>query len=216
MIAEALNIPKPVVVRILKRIWDRKLYARFVPHLLTPEQREGRDTSCQDIIAMADANFLTKLLRKMKPGVLPMTPKLSDRVLNGFVRHTLGRRNWRFHIGTMLIIFFDSQGVVHKEFVPKRKTVCAECSEGVMDRVLKRVQRVRPAAFCYRDCFLLRDNAPANQAASVGQFETPKNVTTLNHPPYSPDLSPPGYYILFPKLKMKLIGLHFAVVAEIQ
>jgi len=44
---------------------------------------------------------------------------------------------------------------------------------------------------------------------------TPKNVTTLYDPPYSPDLSPPDYF-LFSKLKMKLKGFHFAVVAEIQ
>jgi histone-lysine N-methyltransferase SETMAR len=44
---------------------------------------------------------------------------------------------------------------------------------------------------------------------------TQKNVTTLYYPPYSPDLSPPDYF-LFPKLKMTLIGLHFADVAEIQ
>jgi len=37
--------------------------------------------------------FLTKLLREMIPGVLPMTPKQSDRVLNGLVRHHLGQRN---------------------------------------------------------------------------------------------------------------------------
>jgi hypothetical protein len=33
--------------------------------------------------------------------------------------------------------------------------------------------------------------------------------------PHSPDLSPPDYF-LFPKFKMKLKGLHFADVAEIQ
>jgi hypothetical protein len=44
---------------------------------------------------------------------------------------------------------------------------------------------------------------------------TPKNVTTLYHIPYSPDLSPPEYF-LFPKLKIKLKGCHFADVAEIQ
>jgi len=42
-----------------------------------------------------------------------------------------------------------------------------------------------------------------------------KNVTTLYHPLYSPDLSPPDYF-LFTKLKMKLKRLHFADVAEIQ
>jgi histone-lysine N-methyltransferase SETMAR len=61
----------------------------------------------------------------------------------------------------------------------------------------------------------LHDNAPAHKAASVCQFLTRKNVTTLYHPPYSPDLSPPDYF-LFPKLKMKLKGLHFVDVAEIQ
>jgi histone-lysine N-methyltransferase SETMAR len=62
---------------------------------------------------------------------------------------------------------------------------------------------------------LLHDNAPAHQAASVRQFLIQKNVTTLYHPPYSPYLSPPDYF-LFPKLKMKLQGLQFADVAEIQ
>jgi hypothetical protein len=98
MIAESLNIPKTVVLRILKEdLGKRKLCASFVPHSLTPEQREDRVTSCQDIIAMADAErniFLTKLLREMRPAVLPMTPKQSDRVLNGLVRQPVGRRNW--------------------------------------------------------------------------------------------------------------------------
>jgi hypothetical protein len=31
----------------------------------------------------------------------------------------------RSHIKTMLIIFFDSQGIVHKEFLPEGKTVNA-------------------------------------------------------------------------------------------
>ena len=72
MIAEPSNIPKTVVLRIRKEdLGKRKLCVRFVPHSLTPEQREDRVTSCQDIIAMADPDkhFLTKLLREMRPGV---------------------------------------------------------------------------------------------------------------------------------------------------
>ena len=62
---------------------------------------------------------------------------------------------------------------------------------------------------------MLPDNATTHKAASFGQFLTPKNVTTLYHPLYSPDLSPTDYF-LFPNLKMKLKGLHFVDVAEIQ
>jgi len=55
MIAESLNIPKTVVLRFLKEdLGKRKLCARFIPHSLTPEQREYQVTSCQDIIAMVD------------------------------------------------------------------------------------------------------------------------------------------------------------------
>ena len=94
MIAESSNIPKTVVLWILKEdLGKRKMCARFVPHSLTPERREYQVTSCQDIIAMADADknfFFTKLLREMSPGVLPMTLKQSDRVLSGLVRHPLG------------------------------------------------------------------------------------------------------------------------------
>jgi hypothetical protein len=41
MIAESLNVPKAVVLRILKGdLGKRKLGARFVPHCLTPDQRK--------------------------------------------------------------------------------------------------------------------------------------------------------------------------------
>jgi hypothetical protein len=63
--------------------------------------------------------------------------------------------------------------------------------------------------------FLLHDNASAHKAAGVCQFLTPQNFTTLYHHPYSLYISPPGYF-MFPKLKMKLKGLHFADVAETQ
>jgi DNA-binding IscR family transcriptional regulator len=96
MMAESLNIPKTVVLQILKEdLGKRKLCACFFPHSMMPEQREDRVTSCQDIIAMADAdkNFLTKLLWEMRTGVLAMTPEQTNRTVNGLVRHPLGQRN---------------------------------------------------------------------------------------------------------------------------
>jgi len=65
---------------------------------------------------------------------------------------------------------------VHKEFIPEGKTVNAEFYKGVMNRLLKQIHRVRPAAFCFRDFFFLHDNAPAHKAASVCQFLTEKSL----------------------------------------
>jgi len=78
---------------------------------------------------------------------------------------------------------------VHKEFVPEGKTVNAEFYKGVMDRLLKRIQRVRPAALSSRDFFLLHDNTPAHKAASVCQF--------LNQTMLQPIITPRNLQIYF-------------------
>jgi len=44
----------------------------------------------------------------------------------------------------MLICFFDSQGVVHKEFVPQGQTVNKQYYREVLERLRKWVHRVRP------------------------------------------------------------------------
>jgi hypothetical protein len=97
---------------------------------------------------------------------------------------------------------------VHKEFIPQGKTVNAEFYKGV-------IQWVHPTVFCSQNFFMLHDNVPTHKAASVSQILTPKNVKTLYHPLYSPDLSLSDYF-LFPELKMKLNGLQFVDVADIQ
>jgi hypothetical protein len=63
------------------------------------------------------------------------------------------------------MIFLDSQGIEHKEFVPEGKAVNAEYYTGVMDHLLKHIQQVHSAVFCPQDFFLLLNNAPAHKAA---------------------------------------------------
>jgi hypothetical protein len=86
-----------------------------------------------------------------------------------------------------------------------------------MDRLLKLIQWVRPAALRSGDLFLLQDNVPTHKTASVCQFLTQKMLQPFitPPPPYFSDLCPPDYFLL-PNLKMKLKGLHSADVAEVQ
>jgi hypothetical protein len=59
----------------------------------------------------------------MRPGVLPMTPKTKQQN-SEWVSETSQPKKLKFQrsrIKIMLIIFFDSQGVVHKEFIPEGK-----------------------------------------------------------------------------------------------
>ena len=88
-----MNIPKTVVIWILKEdLRKRKLCARCGPHSLTPEQGKVESHLPKTLSQwpMQTKVFLIKLLLEMRPGVLSMTPKQRDRVLNGLVRLPLG------------------------------------------------------------------------------------------------------------------------------
>jgi hypothetical protein len=79
----------------------------------------------------------------MKPDVLPMTPKQSNKS-SKWIGETSPRLKklefQRFCIKTTLIYIFYSQGIVHKEFVPEGKPVYAEFYKAVMDGLLKVIQ----------------------------------------------------------------------------
>jgi hypothetical protein len=61
----------------------------------------------------------------------------------------------------------------------------------------------------------LHDNAPAHSAAMIRLFLAEKQVATLHHPSYSPDLAPADYF-LFPKVKLQLKGAGFDTIQEIE
>jgi len=66
-----------------------------------------------------------------------------------------------------LILFFDAEGAIHREFVPEEEKVNAEFHVGVLDRLLKRIRRVRTAKFQSSEWFLFHDNAQSHNAAIV-------------------------------------------------
>ena len=59
------------------------------------------------------------------------------------------------------------------------------------------------------------EETTTHSAAKTRQFLTQKQVATLNHPPYLPDLSPPDYH-LFPKVNLQLKGARFDTIEENQ
>ena len=135
----------------------------------------------------------------------------------------MGRRNLatpkklRFQksrVKNMLVIFFDWLGVFHKEFVPEGETINAVYYKRVMERLLNRIRRVRPG-MCESGDWFLSHNAPSHNATIVKQFLAQRKVTVLDHPPYSPDLAPPDYF-LFPNVKSHSKGHLFDSISDIQ
>ncbi|GFU34123.1 putative transposase [Trichonephila clavipes] len=106
-----------------------------------------------------------------------------------------------------------SQGIVHKEFVHHGQTVNQPFYREVLERLRKRVMRVRPNI--KNSLVLHNDNAPCNTTISVNRFLASKNFPVAPQPTYLPDLST-GDFFLFPKLKNHLKGNHFGTLENIQ
>jgi histone-lysine N-methyltransferase SETMAR len=67
------------------------------------------------------------------------------------------------------------------------------------------VRRKRPEKWGNDSWFILHYNAPEHRSVLFKDFLTKNNVTTLEHPPNSPDLAATDIY-LFPRLKSALKG----------
>ena len=153
----------------------------------------------------------------MRRGVLPTIRPLNVNLLHGSEKPRHGKKKLRFQksrVKTMLVIFFDWQGVIHKEFVPEGETINAVYYKGVIESLLNGIRRVRPGMCESGDWFLLHDKAPSHETI-VKQFLAQRKVTVLDHPPYSPDLAPADYF-LFPKVKSHLKGRLFDSISDIE
>ncbi len=83
----------------------------------------------------------------------------------------------------MLILFFDSKGVIHHEYVPEGQTVKATFYVQVLDRLCKRTARVRPEMKRDWKFFLLHDNACPHTAVIIQQFLAKKGVAQWSYSP---------------------------------
>ena len=115
----------------------------------------------------------------------------------------------------LLIAFFDQKGMVHHQFVPEGETVNQQFYQQVLIRLHNRVRRSRREMWNDKSWLFHNDNAPARKAISVRQLLVKKQITALDHPPYSPDLTPCDFW-LFSRLKAVIKGTHFSFVEEIK
>jgi len=81
---------------------------------------------------------------------------------------------------------------IHYEFVRTGQTVNQVYYEylEVRKRLREKVRRKRPELFANNSWILHQDNAPAHAALSVKEVLATNQITVLEHPAYSPDLTP--------------------------
>ena len=178
---------------------------------------QDRQKICQDLLGRLEIEtiFLHKVITGDESWVSDYDPETKRQSEEWHTKSSCPKkaRMSRSRVKTMIIVYFDSRGIVHKEFVPPGQTVNHVFYKDVLERLWKQVQRVRRDIA--DDWVLQHSNTPANTALSIREFLEKKNIPVLPHPPYSPDLALCDF-CLFPKLKSKLKGHHFGTMENIQ
>jgi hypothetical protein len=113
---------------LLDELNMRRIAAKFVPHLLNNEQRDHRVQVCTELqqAVRHDPNFLSRVITGDESWVYnydPETKQQSSQWKTPSSPWPKKARQVRSNIKTLLMIFFDIRGIVHKEFVPPGQTV---------------------------------------------------------------------------------------------
>ena len=127
-------------------------------------------------------------------------------------RKRLGKcgRMWR-----LCWLFFDFNGIVHHEFLPRSQTVNKEYYLQVRRRLREAIRKKRPDLWKNNSWLLHHYNSPAHTSLLVREFLAKNNTVTMSQPPYSPDMAPCDFF-LFPKIKRTLKGRSFTAIDDIK
>ena len=155
--------------------------------ILTNEQKENQRNVCLDLLERIenDKNIFKHGITGDETWILEYDPDTKRQSSEWHTctspRPKIARMSTS-KIKTMLICFFNSQGVVQKEFVPQGQTVNKQCYREALERLRKMVHRVRPGI---ADTGMLHhDNAPCHTAISVNEFLAKKGISVFPQPPY--------------------------------
>ena len=196
----------------------QKICAKLVPKILTNEQKENRRNVCLDFLERIENDniFFKHVITGDEMWIFEYDPD-TKRQISEWYRckspHEKKTRMSKSKIETIIICFFDSHGVVHKDFVPQGQTVNKQYFREALERLRKKVHRVRPEI---TDTWMLHhDNTPCHTVIPMNEFLPKKGISRVPQPPYSPDLSPCDFFLL-PELKFHPKGRHFGTVDNIQ
>lgn len=196
------------------RLHARKLVSRWIPHLLTPDQKEARVKWCQEMLKKFDRGRSKRtddIVTGDETWIYCYEPESKQQsrvwVFDDEPRPTKLKRS-RCVAKQMVAVFVRKFGVVAAIPLEPGKTVNAQWyANTCLPEVFKQLRATRPKTGL-RGLLLHHDNARAHTAAFTLGFLDKAGVKLLRHPPYSPDLAPCDFYV-FRELKRRLRGKRF-------
>lgn len=213
-IAEAVGISHERVENILHEyLGMRKLAARWVPRLLSDGNKHDRVTTSKECLEMFKRNpkdFLRRFVTVDETWIHYNTPETKEQSKQWTSPGELNPRKAKVRLSAnkvMATVFWNTQGIVHIDYLEKGKTITGEYYAELLERFDADLKQKRPHLEKKKVLFH-QDNAPAHKSAIAMEKLQGLGYKLLPHPPYSPDLAPSDYY-LFPNLKKWLGGKRF-------
>lgn len=215
LIEDNLGLSPPRVSSILhKHLHVTKRTARWVPHILTLEQKVCRVDWCKFMLDKFDKGR-SRMVETIVTGdeswiyqYDPLTKQQSQVWMFPDEDAPTKARQSRSVGKQMVASFFGKAGHFSTTILDQQRTVTSHWYITVaLPQLFAAVRQHRPKSGI-RDLRLHHDNAPAHTAASTLDFLADNGVRLVSHPPYSPDLAPCDFF-LFPKLKLRMRGKQF-------
>ena len=198
----------------------RKISARWVPHVLTDEQKSNRVKCAQELLAMFQPKgpkHITDIVTGDETWIyfygIPNKRSNMMWLAKDDPRPVVCRPGFQSR-KRLFTIFFNYEGPVAVDILPEKQTVTGGYyRETVLPKVVKEITERRPKTGTSRT-LILHDNASAHKTRAVTQYIDEQNMKVLPHPAYSPDLAPCDFW-LFPILKERLAGRKFTRVQDL-
>lgn len=220
-IAEAVNISIDRVHHILRDVLGmRKLTARWVPRLLTVDQKRIRlniSQECLDLFKRNPTEFLRRFITVDESWIHHYTPETKQQSKQWIGPGESAPKKAKTVPSAgkvMATVFWDSRGVVLIDYLEQGRTITGAYYSSLLDKLNDAIKVKRPHLAKKRVLFH-QDNAPAHKSRVVAAKLEELRFQELPHAPYSPDLAPSDFY-LFPNLKRWLGGRRFTSNEEVE
>lgn len=219
-LSEMVGVSHNSVHKILtENLGKRKVCAKWVPHLLTDEQKALRVTLCAAHLRRhrrEGAAFLHRIVACDETWAHSWEPELKRQSASWCGPDSPRPQKARRAIAdlkVMHITFFDWKGIIFDQPVPVGQRVDGNYYLATLRKVRRAVRDKRPDLH-RSGVILLQDNAGPHRKREVLEALNSWDWETLPHPPYSPDLSPCDFF-LFPKIKEPMRGQRFKTEEEV-
>lgn len=212
--SEMLNVTQHSAQTIITNVLGlKRVCERWVPRLLTPEQRQTRIATCQELLDRYEAEgdeFLAKIVTGDETYVTYYLPERRASSITKITSPQDRTKVYQSKFRVLYAIYYDIEGLLLAHPVPDQTQMTAEYYSYLLrDLLVPAIKRKRRGlAGKERDIILLHENTAMHNTKVTQLALKDLGIETLPHPPDSPDLQPSEFW-LYPHLKEQIKGSAF-------